>query len=209
MPLSAFAVTDPDESFVDLVGFVHGQATPADLESLDKARKQRIDVLADGLEVGDSVMLANIQRKYLAGLTGTVKTVDHAKRRFSLLLDEASTDRLRYHGRNNRIDIPLGVKEHLLRRSPSPARSSRTSADHHTALAGGPPARRCRVPVSLARLGDSDAHRGATSPPAHQPLPTCTGRNRRLRMAPRLRRRGRADRRRPRRSRDQRKPSTR
>lgn len=114
LPLSACAVTDPDESFAELVGFLLGQATPQELESLDKARKQRIDALADGLEVGDSVMLANIQRKYLAGLTGTVKTVDRAKKRFSLLLDESSTDRLRYHGRNNRIDIPYGVKEYLL-----------------------------------------------------------------------------------------------
>lgn len=114
IPLSVCAATAPDESFAEVIDFLLGQATPDDLKQLDEVRKQRIDVLADGLEVGDSVMLANINRKYLAGLTGTVQTVDHAKKRFGLLLDESSTDRLRYHGRNNRYDIPHGVKEYLL-----------------------------------------------------------------------------------------------
>lgn len=115
MPLSECAVTDPDESFAELVGFLLGQATPEDLESLDKAREQRIDALADGLEVGDSVMLANIQRKYLAGLTGTVQTVDHIKKRFSLLLDESSAGRLRYHGRRASADY-CATPAHYVRR---------------------------------------------------------------------------------------------
>jgi hypothetical protein len=116
MPLGAFTATGLDESFADLIGYLLTLATEQELAQLDTARKQRIDQLAAELEVGDTVMLANIQRKYLAGLTGTVQTVDTRAKQFSLLLDEPSTDRLRYHSRNNRIEIPAGAKEFLLPR---------------------------------------------------------------------------------------------
>jgi hypothetical protein len=116
MPLAAFAVTDAAATFTEVIEFILGQATEAQLDSLDKVRAQRRDQLATDLAVGDRVMLADIGRKYLAGLSGTVQTIDRAKSEFSLLLDEPSTERLRYHGRNNRIMIPNGVKEYLLQR---------------------------------------------------------------------------------------------
>lgn len=114
MPLSACRTVDPDASFVEVVGFLFAQATLEDLQAMTRACKQRMVVLGNDLEVGDTVMLANIERKYLAGLTGTVQAVHPADKRFSLLLDESSTDRLRNHSRNNRIDIPRGTKEYLL-----------------------------------------------------------------------------------------------
>lgn len=116
LPVSVFAVIEPDESFAELMEFVLCHATVQDIESLNQARAQRIDELADGLEVGDSVMLSNIARKFLAGLTGTVTAVDRTKKQFSLLLDEHSTERLRYHGRNTKINVPSDVKEYLLPR---------------------------------------------------------------------------------------------
>ncbi|WP_410570753.1 hypothetical protein [Amycolatopsis sp. cmx-4-61] len=114
MPLGAFTATGVDEAFADLIGSLLTRATEQQLTELSTARARRTDQLAAELKPGDSVMLADMQRKYLAGLTGTVQAVDPATKQFSLLLDEASTDRLRYHGRNNKIEVPHETKEFLL-----------------------------------------------------------------------------------------------
>jgi hypothetical protein len=116
MPIRAFAVTTPDAKFTEVLQFILGNATKTELDELNAARTQRRTQFAADLANGDTVMLTDTKRQYLQGLSGVVQSVDHPKKQFSLLLDERSTERLRFHSRNHSIDIPAGVTQYLFPR---------------------------------------------------------------------------------------------
>ncbi|CRK56974.1 hypothetical protein [Alloactinosynnema sp. L-07] len=96
IPLAALEALDSAQSFAQVVDFFLNHATIEDLTTLNGARKRRIEALASGLTTGDQVVVIDVRPKFLAGLIGAVASVNKTDRTCEVLLDEASTDRVRW-----------------------------------------------------------------------------------------------------------------
>jgi hypothetical protein len=96
IPGAVLEVLDAPADFVDLVTFMISSASPDDLEQLVDAGDRSIRDLADNVTPGATVMVTNTRPKFLAGLTGTVDSVDAQAGTCLVFLDEESTNRLRY-----------------------------------------------------------------------------------------------------------------
>lgn len=95
IPFAALEVLDPAQALIDIVNFLVEQASPEDLATLDRARRQRIEKLSADVAVGNRVMVINANPKFLKGLSGEVQLVNRDNGTCSVLLDEASTNNLR------------------------------------------------------------------------------------------------------------------
>ena len=97
-------------SLLDTLTFIDDHADEKALNRIVTAVNTRRKVLAARraalIDEGDSVRIDGISPKYLAGMTGTVKSIKgkHA----TVTLDEASTDVLARKG-NRRFYVPAGV----------------------------------------------------------------------------------------------------
>lgn len=108
---TAVEAVEPDQDFAELVTFVIAAATRGDLDALDEIRRQRItDLVSTSVKVGAEVTVTDVSPKYLAGLTGTVESVDTSEAKCVVLLDEQSTDRLRWDGGANYTPRPGQVR---------------------------------------------------------------------------------------------------
>lgn len=114
VPLTALTVTAPDEDFAALLHYLLTEATDEQLEEFNKARVDRLEQWASALADGDTVVLVNLDKKYLEGLSGTAEDVDHARCQFNLRLNPQSTKRLAYHLRNSKFALPNTATTYLL-----------------------------------------------------------------------------------------------
>lgn len=108
-------MTSATLSMQDVTQHIVNTATEEDLDTLFEAVRTRRKVLRDlramSVRDGAEVTLQGISPKYLNGLTGTVQPGRRGQR-VDVLLDEESTDRLRYASR--KIFIPAETKRHVL-----------------------------------------------------------------------------------------------
>ncbi|WP_410646268.1 hypothetical protein [Amycolatopsis sp. cmx-4-54] len=95
IPVETLEVRDAPDGFGELAKFLINEAAPELLTSVDAARKQRLRALAADIGEGDPVMVTDVTPKFLAGLTGAVKSVDYAGGTCVVYLDENSTKQLR------------------------------------------------------------------------------------------------------------------
>ncbi|ABW12005.1 hypothetical protein Franean1_2575 [Parafrankia sp. EAN1pec] len=97
--------------------FILSRATEQDLTHITETVKQRQAALATirttSLTTGMPVRIANIEARYLDGLTGTLGQIDgeHA----TIILDAESTDRLRFTPSYMHFDIPSAATSFDLR----------------------------------------------------------------------------------------------
>ena len=114
-------------NIADAVGFVTAQATSDDLDALQSAikfrRKALEQVLSQTMQIGSTVTLQGLSPKYLNGLRGDITGI--AGKRANILLDEASTDSLRWAGR--KFVIPAGTERYTLRGVPVVCLRDRTA----------------------------------------------------------------------------------
>ncbi|MFJ3097891.1 hypothetical protein [Streptomyces hydrogenans] len=83
------------------------EAATARLAELTKVERPQIGT-------GMKVRIVDIRPVVLKGLTGTVQQPNRTRSRWTVLLDEESTQRLRYHPNNTRWNIPASTTRFLL-----------------------------------------------------------------------------------------------
>lgn len=116
IPVEALEVRDAPDGFGELAKFLINEAAPDELTSVDAARKQRLHDLAAEIDEGDPIMVTDVTPRFLAGLTGAVKSVDTAGGTCVVLLDENSTKQLRleesprYPVEDSATTFPLRLK---------------------------------------------------------------------------------------------------
>ncbi|WP_018640700.1 hypothetical protein [Parafrankia elaeagni] len=88
--------------------FILSHATEQDLTRITETVRQRRAALTAirtaSLTTGTPVRIANTEARYLDGLTGTIGQIDGAHA--TIILDAASTDRLRFTPSYVRFNIP-------------------------------------------------------------------------------------------------------
>lgn len=102
----------------DVIGFIVTSADDADIDRIHDALRQRrralAAVTAAAVRPGMDVRLDGLSPKYLNGLTGTVESING--NRCSVLLDEESTQNLRFAGK--RFYVPIDMTNYIMRGVP-------------------------------------------------------------------------------------------
>jgi hypothetical protein len=101
-------------TLADVMEFLATTATQSDVDRIHTAANERTRVLrtvrAAAIDVGVPVKIVNIKPKTLAGLTGKVQS--HDGKSAVVLLDESSTDILRFSRIRAAAYVPTEVTEY-------------------------------------------------------------------------------------------------
>ena len=101
----------------DVLDYIASSATTEDIDRIREFTKNRSRVLRDiraaDVSVGQVVTLQDINPKAMDGMIGTVTKIEsgRGKRRATVTLDEASTQRLRFARTQFSTQIPAGATE--------------------------------------------------------------------------------------------------
>ena len=100
---------------VNVLQYIAYNATESDVnlffEALKERRKALGTVKAASVSLDATVVLSGLSPKYLNGLSGTVTVLNRSSgsiKRGSILLDEASTKKLRYSGTRYHVPADMG-----------------------------------------------------------------------------------------------------